>query len=473
MNKDFKCGFAVPLTGGVTKLWLLNTDFDNPNNWDPQRLPCKTDRAIFPAQLQSAVSLVVDSTKVGELVLPSNGELILPLTGTLQITGNRKSTSDCPVEDIVFTRTWDEAWLNPNNWLTMGHDARQSVPHLERIPCTHDLAEFPTGSSFRVRLPEVPVTVGSVSILGQTQLVEIVGTDCEERTGCRCAGHADLQDAVCKYTRQPHGDCYQNTPACVAPVTPLGHCCPICGAYLLFELKKPEQGLDRLRELLDSFLKKSQYSKVSGYISRPAAVEGTSARTIQVILSDVESYRGDCNDLANEFAEKIRNNDYFGVRALMVHAAGELLAPSTLASVLGVVLGTLLAAILALGVIYFVFIGYHQTGWRFPEQAFVFARFENAPSEGEEAVETRVEVLSREPQQPKPPSTSMPQSLSASAFDNPMFGKTKVEQSKALPTARVTHENPVYSELSRREEQEKDEPPLTTVDLEDTDAIQF
>ena len=41
----------------------------------------------------------------------------------------------------------------------------------------------------------------------------------------------------------------------------------------------------------------------------------------------------------------------------------------------------------------------------------------------------------------------------------------------ALPGQQVTHENPVYSELKRREERHRDEePPLTPVELEETDT---
>ena len=72
--------------------------------------------------------------------------------------------------DIVYTRDWAEAWLDPANWRAEGSNARDPVPHLERIPCTHDRIRFPGASSFRVRLPEVPVTVGSVSLLGQVML---------------------------------------------------------------------------------------------------------------------------------------------------------------------------------------------------------------------------------------------------------------------------------------------------------------
>jgi hypothetical protein len=69
--------------------------------------------------------------------------------------------------DIVFTRSWSAAWLDPANWKTEGRRTADPVPHLERIPCTNDLIVFPEGGTFRVRLPDVTVTVGRISLLGQ------------------------------------------------------------------------------------------------------------------------------------------------------------------------------------------------------------------------------------------------------------------------------------------------------------------
>ena len=76
---------------GVTKTWIPNTNYDNPSNWDLQRVPCQTDKVIFPSYLQSTVQFRDGSTVMKELVLPSDGEIILPITGSLEVTG--KSTS--------------------------------------------------------------------------------------------------------------------------------------------------------------------------------------------------------------------------------------------------------------------------------------------------------------------------------------------------------------------------------------------
>jgi hypothetical protein len=66
---------------------------------------------------------------------------------------------------------------------------------------------------------------------------------------------------------------------------------------------------------------------------------------------------------------------------------------------------------------------YHDGRWVLQAEPFLFARFENAPSESEEVVE--VEVLPGGTQQAVKPSTRQP---TVAAFDNPMYGKTKVRK---------------------------------------------
>ena len=84
----------------------------------------------------------------------------------------------------------------------------------------------------------------------------------------------------------------------------------VTGAYLLLEFSNSMIGLSRLQGLLNSFLAQDQFAKVAGHISRPAAVFGASSNTIQIVLSDIEEYRGDCNDLADALAAKLNNSKY-------------------------------------------------------------------------------------------------------------------------------------------------------------------
>jgi hypothetical protein len=76
-------------------------------------------------------------------------------------------------------------------------------------------------------------------------------------------------------------------------------------------------------------------------------------------------------------------------------------------------------------------LSYHDR-WVLRAEPFLFARFENAPSESEEALESRVEVLPGGSHQTDKPSPSQPP---PAAFDNPMYGNTKVRKPN------VTYEN--------------------------------
>lgn len=59
------------------------------------------------------------------------------------------------------------AWLDPANWDTTGvlPEDMEAVPHLQRIPCGQDVAEF-LSSGFEISLPETPTQVGMVLLEG-------------------------------------------------------------------------------------------------------------------------------------------------------------------------------------------------------------------------------------------------------------------------------------------------------------------
>lgn len=59
---------ALFLVGGVfgfqstTKIWIPDTKFDNPNNWNMKRVPCEKDRVVFPSSMDIAVALPTGTT---------------------------------------------------------------------------------------------------------------------------------------------------------------------------------------------------------------------------------------------------------------------------------------------------------------------------------------------------------------------------------------------------------------------------
>ena len=82
----------------------------------------------------------------------------------------------------------------------------------------------------------------------------------------------------------------------------------ITGAYLLLEYRKAAVALERLQSLLKSYLRQEKYSEVAGHIGKPAMLEDAPRNRLQVVLADVGDYRGDCVDLANALAARIRNS---------------------------------------------------------------------------------------------------------------------------------------------------------------------
>lgn len=59
----------------------------------------------------------------------------------------------------------------------------------------------------------------------------------------------------------------------------------------------------------------------------------------------------------------LRTGEYFGVSDVDIYAAGEVLSLSTWESIVGTVLGTLAAALIVMGLFFFVFVLYRQNGW--------------------------------------------------------------------------------------------------------------
>jgi hypothetical protein len=98
------------------------------------------------------------------LDLSMDGEIILPLNGVLEV-GGQQSTPACPGEAISFTRSGAKEWLDPDNWKAVAQEGAMgqgAAPHLDAIPCDHDLVQFEAGASVKIQMPEVDVVVGTV-----------------------------------------------------------------------------------------------------------------------------------------------------------------------------------------------------------------------------------------------------------------------------------------------------------------------
>ncbi|XP_039283733.1 uncharacterized protein LOC120351255 [Nilaparvata lugens] len=92
----------------LTKTWLGDMNLLNGRNWNVQRAPCRNDRAILPVSLELAVRLPDGETSLRQLVLPRDGEVLLPKVGALTVGDSDKlqsGVSSCPGEGKSIENT--------------------------------------------------------------------------------------------------------------------------------------------------------------------------------------------------------------------------------------------------------------------------------------------------------------------------------------------------------------------------------
>ncbi|XP_063240406.1 protein amnionless isoform X3 [Bacillus rossius redtenbacheri] len=466
---------AVTLAAATgTKTWLPDTNYGNPANWDARRVPCSADRAVFPRGASFSVLLPGGSTGVRALVLPPSGELMLPPDCELAVTGRARPRADCPdPKDVVFSRRGAAPWLLPGNWRSDAPGDWPATPHAHRVPCQEDAVVFPGGRSFGVELPREPVYVRRLSLQGQdvssAEWSEFLMSDagewqfaapeesrqfavtvtggsaeevaaCGESSGCRCVSEA-AEAEVCRLQAPLCGP----PPPCWPAVRPLGHCCDVCGTYVLLDYTDRFR-LTALKAAVEEVLKEEGFSGLAKHVGK-AAETGQ----VQVVLVDRGGYSSAPGDAARRLTETLSNRrDALGLTRMEIHSSGPAVSPGGPARIVGGVFGTLFAVVAVLGLLYLVFVvfdGKPLLSLTAGGGYSVFARFDNSAEEeagrhDETALEAAaaLEVALRRPQ--KPPH----------AFDNPMFGQRPPQGKSAMPPVgrEPTQENPVFLEMQGR-----------------------
>ncbi|RZF36737.1 hypothetical protein LSTR_LSTR005050 [Laodelphax striatellus] len=410
-----------PLT---TKTWLGDMNFLNGINWNLKRRPCWKDRAILPVSLELAVRLPDGDTALRQLVLPRDGEVLLPKRGALTVSDTENlqtiAGKSCPGEDIHFLRSKIPLWADPDNW--DGHNT--ATPDLEAIPCATDKVLFPD-NSFSILMPDTPPRVAALNVFGMDYEgrtfsdlvtsdvgraaflrasrgslpeVHITGRGCGDATGCEC-NNEPLRSAVCDavYTR------CTATRHCLQPVLPHGNCCPICGGFVLLKFT-PSFKLEKFREYLSE---KFGNRDVNFFASKTNGL-------IQVVFLERGEYEGKIDDYTKELKEAASDLKNLGLEFIQEFAAGPYVSEASFTSVAGLLIGLLFLALAAFAIIFCV----HTEECKVPSNGqrrqYLFAVFEN---QGEE-----VELCKPEAETPAVPPRSRRQ-----AFDNPMYGAAAQE----------------------------------------------
>lgn len=220
----------------------------------------------------------------------------------------------------------------------------------ERVPCEFDEVLFPPQNTFLVAL-DSEIKVQSLTISGQTHTtqsltqflqttqakkqfnftaganIEITNKKCKDVTGCACGNDkgiimhkiCELQTAKCPPVQ------------CDSPITPRGHCCPVCGIVMTLDFAYGFK-MKRLSNKINSnFFPDSRTNKEVYMI-----LSKTSNERIQLVVLDSDNSGSQAKVRGNKIHDYIQDDingpKKLGLTSIFIQESGESHSPSTGAS---------------------------------------------------------------------------------------------------------------------------------------------
>lgn len=378
---------AVGAADAVYKRWIPDTNYENKTNWDKGAVPCGNDVVEFSAQMK--VSVFVETMHaVQEMRLPVDGEFILDSGAGFSANGGQDPGCGAGIT-ARFKDPDPLRWFNPALWeAAASSEDLQSGSflfsvHEESAPCRHDDVVFKARSSFRVDTTSghSTVNVKSVSVLGRTYgsqsefssylrsrsgRLQFHGTSevtvgeagCADPSGCDC-GNAGNHQLICSFVKCP-------SVSCVKPLSPMGHCCEVCGAIVSiqyaagFDLQTYRQRIQHLFLVLPKY--KSMKVGLSKVFKpqRLLFVPLGSSPEIQVVILDGEG-SAQAESLAWDIVKDARaQGSHLGITAadLQTSSGNSSVESGTDAgTVVGIVVGVLVLMAVVLAGVFLVLRG--------------------------------------------------------------------------------------------------------------------
>lgn len=297
---------------------------------------CSEQIIAYQKNFFGAIMFPEKFTNITNLILPKNGVLIFKPNERISFkpTINR----NCDPSNYVRRHLIPSLWFLSRNWLASGNhvDNNKAIPHIERIPCECDEIEFQKNKSLSVSVwPAEELSIKSIKMNGklsdfqtfrQTELgqiifgdnidVNVVSSVCNPPKTCGCFDNkrfAEYESILC-YTEEQYCD----VPHCLEPIRPIGHCCDICGATLLYNLtndnipvssiscsNKIDSYVKRLRKILYQ-LNDGKYLDLvdihASIVPKKFNDDGNTVKNVlQLILVDTdENYQGYSVQLVNK-----------------------------------------------------------------------------------------------------------------------------------------------------------------------------
>lgn len=294
---------------GHTKVWTVRDDkFISFGKDDPD---CINQTFIY--QKGGGVYFTIPE-EINTIILPSTGAIIFQQNQEIKFKPRQlKCHSDSyNTNHFKLHVIQPMSWFDTNNWrIKDSKSQNKAIPHIDRIPCECDVVEFPTNHSLWIDLDYMPqLTVKQVTIndrtdnfnsfletnLGQSMFIydksyaTFQEGMCEGTKSCGChepSRFVEYLNSVCINSEVCH------EPDCMYPITPIGHCCPICGAMIQITVNDNycNSNFRSINEYMDlSILMREKYAgKVDGYIGMIRGEHDKDIK-IQIIAVDKGEY---------------------------------------------------------------------------------------------------------------------------------------------------------------------------------------
>lgn len=326
----------------LTKEWIPNINYENPQHWEKEKLPCPQDNIIFPVDFDAALKLPV-VINVNQLILPNDGYLLMESNSKIAFNNIKNMESRCnghSKEDMRFKQPKVDFWYLSKNWKIVDEDKSNmvnnpAVSHEELIPCDGDIVVFPPQNSFLIDLEDAEHVLFydifmdnkshimdfvsfSNTNLGLTMLKNSEKTYVQQsRYHNRCSQRGNLDECSC------HGNirkfkmhdtlCANEKPFCkpthcLNPIKPEGHCCLICGAYMTLDGKS----LQPLKNIVDK-IKASKSSYANNLYTHISSIYDIydDYHNIQIVAVDKNYY----DEISTDFMKEVNKSlirDYEG-----------------------------------------------------------------------------------------------------------------------------------------------------------------
>lgn len=328
MNKSLVLIILLSLGWPVNsevKTWIK----DQHEAWgqiDASQNECSKTKAIFEKELEGFLYMDSKQHQLQEVVLPTDGAIVLPTQSAVQFSNTLECKSDANAAH--FLGKSKRLWFSSKSWQT--EDERENVakPHVYKIPCECDVAVFPSENIYAVDLQYVhDIVVKKILIndrsdnieqflaspLGRkmflnSENVQFSEGFCQPQKYCGCHNQERFKkytDILCEEESK-----YCEIPHCIDPIKPEGHCCPMCGAILNFEIHDTcDFNITNISEVgrkLKRF-RNGKYADDLHYFAGMIPGKTQHENFVQLVIAEVDDYSG----ISVEFLDYLMKDERF------------------------------------------------------------------------------------------------------------------------------------------------------------------